>query len=823
MAGRAQAAEREARARRPAAARRAVGGAAGGVQGRLERFAAGDRVRVDQARPPRRRAPRSRRRGRRAWTRRSCSRVGGRRLGPLEARPAGLLERRLDRPQPARVLGMRARCRGASEEGWRKIETHRLRVRYSPLADHAVSAERPDRRPRGRRRRGGGTARRARGRRGGRRGGVVVSRKPLPRARASGPRAGSRRRSRPTTRPPATPRTRSTPAAAFATRRRRGPDRRGPGRRRELLTQRAGSSSTSSRDGELALGLEGGHSARRIVHAGGSETGRAITSRLAELVAEHEPRSRCSRAPRRSPCGATASAAHGVAHRPRRDRAPAHGPGDRRRRGAVAAHHQPVGRDRRRRVLAHAAGAELADLELCQFHPTALALPGRRARRLADHRGGPRRGRDPPRRRRPPVHRRARPARPGDRGDPRPDGRRRDRPRRLDLRPIPPERFPTCSPTCRDAGFDPETRAGAGLPRRPLPDRRRPTDLDGRTTLPGLLAVGECCVHGAARRQPPRLQLAQRVLRVRQRAPPRAALAAPAGRHAADARDGRFPAPTPGRARRPSGSCAGPSRDAARLERLARRPLSAARTDRRLGPRPARIARRPPALRLPAAADPSLDLRHHVVSADGTLRLERWPPGSRGRRRPGHWRWILNPELNRGRTRFMCGPSHSPCAGGLPRTRKVQGNLCTNSVDRSTGSLPRGSWTTAIPDVRATARPQRMRGDDAPATQRPPLLRQADQGALLELRGHFPISEQLFVFQVVDRNVKLALRYLDHAPADELALIVERECKAHTRRGTPVSGSRCRDGTTARPTSTPRRTSWWSRTLERKEELQLVA
>ncbi len=28
-------------------------------------------------------------------------------------------------------------------------------------------------------------------------------------------------------------------------------------------------------------------------------------------------------------------------------------------------------------MLAHAAGAELADLELCQFHPTALALPGK--------------------------------------------------------------------------------------------------------------------------------------------------------------------------------------------------------------------------------------------------------------------------------------------------------------------------------------------------------------------------------------------------------------------------------------------------------------
>src|SRR3954464_9264155 len=37
-------------------------------------------------------------------------------------------------------------------------------------------------------------------------------------------------------------------------------------------------------EGELELGLEGGHSARRIVHAGGAETGRALTSRLASLV-----------------------------------------------------------------------------------------------------------------------------------------------------------------------------------------------------------------------------------------------------------------------------------------------------------------------------------------------------------------------------------------------------------------------------------------------------------------------------------------------------------------------------------------------------------
>ncbi len=38
-------------------------------------------------------------------------------------------------------------------------------------------------------------------------------------------------------------------------------------------------------DGALALGLEGGHTARRIVHAGGSQTGRALTDRLAAMVA----------------------------------------------------------------------------------------------------------------------------------------------------------------------------------------------------------------------------------------------------------------------------------------------------------------------------------------------------------------------------------------------------------------------------------------------------------------------------------------------------------------------------------------------------------
>jgi L-aspartate oxidase len=37
-------------------------------------------------------------------------------------------------------------------------------------------------------------------------------------------------------------------------------------------------------EGRLALGLEGGHSSRRIVHSGGSQTGHEITSKLAAMV-----------------------------------------------------------------------------------------------------------------------------------------------------------------------------------------------------------------------------------------------------------------------------------------------------------------------------------------------------------------------------------------------------------------------------------------------------------------------------------------------------------------------------------------------------------
>ena len=135
------------------------------------------------------------------------------------------------------------------------------------------------------------------------------------------------------------------------------------------------------------------------MHAGGSETGRAITGRLAELVAA-EPAvevlegasavalwsdgERCAGAITAEgaiAAPATVLTTGGGAALWRRTTNP---------RGAIGAG----------AVLAHAAGAELAGLELCQFHPTALQLPGSRARRLADHRGRARRGSDAARRRR---------------------------------------------------------------------------------------------------------------------------------------------------------------------------------------------------------------------------------------------------------------------------------------------------------------------------------------------------------------------------------------------------------------------------------------
>jgi L-aspartate oxidase len=228
------------------------------------------------------------------------------------------------------------------------------------------------------------------------------------------------------------------------------------------------------------LGLEGGHSRARVVHAGGADTGRHIADVLTLRAREH-PRIRLDEGERLTTLAGLRGvpvvlAAGGYAALWARTTNP---------RGAVGDG----------LLLAHAAGAALADLELVQFHPTALrdgnghdgfllseALRGAGATLLDD--GGERfvdelAPRD--------VVARAIDARAGA---------------RLDLRPVERDRYPTLMATLEQAGYDPADEPVPVSPAAHYAIGGIATDLDGRTTVPGLYAAGECActgVHGANR------------------------------------------------------------------------------------------------------------------------------------------------------------------------------------------------------------------------------------------------------------------------------------------------------------------------------------
>ena len=167
------------------------------------------------------------------------------------------------------------------------------------------------------------------------------------RPRATGRRAGSPPRWRRTTRPRSTPPTRSPPAARPPARARCGCSARSrPTRVRDL--QELGVQFDADRGGNLALGLEGGHSQRRIVHAGGAATGRRITRALSALAATHErmevlePLAATAIATRRRPRRRPRPA---VARRRAAHRLGARGDPRHRRHGrALAAHHEPARR-----------------------------------------------------------------------------------------------------------------------------------------------------------------------------------------------------------------------------------------------------------------------------------------------------------------------------------------------------------------------------------------------------------------------------------------------------------------------------------------------
>ena len=198
--------------------------------------------------------------------------------------------------------------------------------------------------------------------------------------------------------------------------------------------------------------------------------------------------------------------------RPLRRPAPARRTARRRARGACSRPAAPprCGRARRTRRARSApgccsptrAGAALADLELVQFHPTAVVGVQRR-RRLPRHRGGARRGRAAARRRRRALRRRAGAAR---------RGRARDQRSGcddtgatsvgLDMRAVDPALFPNVVAALREAGIDPVRELVPVAPAAHYMMGGIATDLDGRATLPGLYAVGECActgLHGANR------------------------------------------------------------------------------------------------------------------------------------------------------------------------------------------------------------------------------------------------------------------------------------------------------------------------------------
>jgi L-aspartate oxidase len=253
--------------------------------------------------------------------------------------------------------------------------------------------------------------------------------------------------------------------------------------------------------GDLALGLEGGHTRRRIVHSGGSATGHEITSKLAAMVAAEariEVRERTSMTALWSDgerchgvltnegaiaAAATVLATGGAAALWRRTTNPW---------GAIGA--GPT--------MAAAAGADLADLEFCQFHPTALALPGTRfdglliteavrgeGAALLDAAG--RRFTDEL------APRDAVTAAILDRlaADGTPCVR-------LDLRDLDPARFPNVFSSLREAGLDPVAEPVPVAPAAHYTMGGIAVDLDGHSSLPGLFAVGECActgLHGANR------------------------------------------------------------------------------------------------------------------------------------------------------------------------------------------------------------------------------------------------------------------------------------------------------------------------------------
>jgi L-aspartate oxidase len=274
-----------------------------------------------------------------------------------------------------------------------------------------------------------------------------------------------------------------------------------PERLRDL--QALGLRFDGDRVGQLALGLEGGHSVRRIVHAGGSATGRRMLRQLSALVVA-EPRIAVleGESARAGALWLEDGRCRGVlcqgdVHVSARAVILATG-------GAAALWSRttnPPGSAGAGMLLAHAAGAELADLELVQFHPTAVTgVPGREGFLITEAiRGEGATLHD------------ARGERFVDELAPRDEVARaiQERMREthaaavgLDMRAIDPALFPNVFAAMREAGLDPGRELVPVAPAAHYTIGGVKTDLDGKAGVPSLYAVGEVSctgLHGANR------------------------------------------------------------------------------------------------------------------------------------------------------------------------------------------------------------------------------------------------------------------------------------------------------------------------------------